>query len=181
MIVLWGLITILAGLVGVVLTIFTLSGVWLSLAVAIVLQLTVTVPGASTGAERGELFSWWTLGVATALALLGEVFELGASALGTKMTGGGRSASIGSVVGGLGGAIVGSIFIPIPIAGTIIGAVGGAGIGALAGERGIAKRSWGQSTKVAGGAATGRAAALIVKIALAVVVCVILAVASFMP
>lgn len=172
----------LAGIVGVVLTIFTLSGVWLSLAVAVILQLTVTVPDATAGVgQGGQLFSWWTLGAAAAIALAGEVFELAASAVGAKATGGGRSASIGSVVGGLGGAIAGSILIPVPIAGTIIGAVAGAGLGALAGERGIANKSWGQATKVAGGAAAGRAAALIVKIALAVVVCVLLTAAAFIP
>lgn len=177
LIALWGSLTILAGLVGVGLTLLTISGVWVTLLAALIMQLTVTAPGT----VDGRLFSWWTLAACAGIGVAGEVFELLASAAGAKKTGGGRSGATGSVIGALAGAIAGSILIPIPVAGTVIGAIVGAGGGAFVGERAISGKSLGQATKVAGGAAAGRAVAMIVKIALAGLVAFILSVAVFNP
>lgn len=163
--------------VGVILTLFTFSGVWLTLLVALTLQLAYGefLPGI------GPLFSWWTLGAGGAIGLAAEIIELVASAAGAKKSGGGRSGAIGSVVGGVVGAIVGSFLIPVPIVGTILGAVIGAGLGAVTGERGISGRTWRDSMKVGAGAAKGRFLATIVKTILAAVVGLILCIAVAWP
>ena len=159
----------LASLLGVLLTLLTLPGIWFMLIVAAACQLFFPDPGP---------LSWWTIGACTALAALAEVYEVAASAVGTKRAGGGRSGAIGSVIGGMLGAVLGSIFIPLPVAGTIAGAVIGAGLGALSAERGIAGKNWRQSTAIATGAAKGRLTATIVKGLVAVAIGVVLTVAA---
>jgi uncharacterized protein YqgC (DUF456 family) len=167
--------TILAGvlmggvsLFGIVLTLITLPGVWLMLAVAIGMELLFPV----------EPFSHWTIGVCAGVALAGEVFEFMASAVGAKKVGGGRSGAIGSVVGALAGAIVGTFAIPLPIIGSLAGAVLGAGAGALLAERGVGGKTWAHSAKIGGGAAAGRLAASLVKAALTAAIGVALTVAA---
>jgi uncharacterized protein YqgC (DUF456 family) len=124
----------LIGAAGVILTLFTLPGVWLTLIAALVCQWLWGMPW---------MFSWWTLGVLAGLAFLGEILETVSSAVGASRSGGGRSGAIGSIVGAIVGAIVGSMIVPL--IGTIVGAVAGAGIGAVALERGISGRTWEQS------------------------------------
>lgn len=71
---------------------------------------------------------------AIAIAILGELVEFAASALGAKRAGASRRsityAVLGSFVGAFAGAVVG---IPIPIVGPIIAAILFAGLGAMAG------------------------------------------------
>jgi hypothetical protein len=162
---------------GVVLTLFTFSGVWLTLLVAVVLQLAY----AEFLPEVGPLFSWWTIAVSAGIGLAAELIELFASAAGASRSGGGRSGAIGSIIGGIAGAIGGSILIPVPIVGTIAGAVIGAGLGAAAGERGIGGRTWQASMRVGAGAAKGRFIATVVKTILAAVVGLILCIAVVWP
>lgn len=164
------LIIFVAAAAGVLLTLITLPGVWLTLLVAVGCQFAFGEPA---------LFDWWTLGIAAAIALAAEVFELISSAAGAAKSGGGRSGAIGSVFGAIAGAIFGSFLIPIPLAGTVLGAVLGAGAGALFAERGFAGRSWGDAFKVGQGAAVGRLAAMIVKTAVAAAVGVLLLGAVF--
>ncbi len=159
-------IVVVVSLVGVVLTLVTLPGAWLMLATAVVCNL-----------WQPSMFSWWTLGIGAGLALLAELGELLASAIGAKKTGGGKSGAVGSVVGALIGAIVGTPFLP-PI-GTVAGAVLGAAGGALLAERGIASKSWKASAKVAGGAAAGRLVATVLKTGVAITVAGMLIVGAF--
>ena len=163
------LILLFATLIGVVLTVVTLPGVWFVLIVALVCQWAFGEP---------YLFDWWTLGIAAILALLGEVFEFISSAIGAKKAGGGRSGAIGSILGAVAGAIFGSFLIPIPIVGTLVGVVVGAGLGAIAFERGIAGREWSHAFRIGTSAAASRAAALIVKGILTAGIGVALAVAA---
>ncbi|MCG3122979.1 MAG: hypothetical protein GIKADHBN_01385 [Phycisphaerales bacterium] len=153
-------------LVGIGLTLLTLPGAWLMLAVAAACNL--WQPG---------MFSWWTIGVLAGIALLAELIEFGASALGAAKTGGTRSGALGSVAGALLGALAGTPFFP-PV-GTIAGAILGAGLGALIAERGIANRRWRDSAKVAGGAAAGRLVATVVKASAAAAIALVLIVALF--
>ncbi|MEX2218358.1 MAG: DUF456 family protein [Phycisphaerales bacterium] len=169
-----GAIMALASLAGVVVTLLTLPGVWLVLAAAVGLQ----IAGAYGFVLPEEPFSWWTIGVCTGVALLGEAYELAASAVGAKRSGGGRSGAAGSVIGALLGAVAGTVFIPVPLAGTLIGAVAGAGIGAVVAERGVGGRTWEDSLRVGRGAAVGRFAALLVKGVLTAAVGVVLVVAA---
>ena len=161
-------IVLIASLVGVVLTILTLPGIWIMIGVA-----------AGCAIWRPELFSIWTLVAAIVLGLIAELIEFIASAAGSKRMGGTRAGAWMSVLGGLVGAIVGT---PIfPVIGTIVGAIVGAGVGAFIGERGIARRGWRDSAVSAGGAAGGRAVALVAKAGIAVAIAILLSVAAFVP
>ncbi len=152
-----GLVFLLVGVAGVLLTALTLAGLWLPILCAIIWQ--VFFP---------ETFSLWTLGGCTLICLGGEAVELLGAAHGAKRSGGGRAAAWGATIGSFLGAILGSLVFPI--VGTILGAVVGAGVGALSAERGIAAKPWRQSLSSATGAAKGRALALVVKTAIAGVV-----------
>ncbi len=156
-------IVALASLVGVVLTLLTLSGAWLIILVALLCAW-----------WRGGLYEWWTFAVCVALALVGEIVEFAWSARGAKRTGGTRPGMVGSVVGGLIGAVVGTFAIPIPLVGTLIGATAGAGLGAVAGERGMSERTWRESAAVGRGAAVGRLTAVAIKTAIAGVIGLVL-------
>lgn len=159
-------IMILVCLLGVALAVVTLPGVWLMLATAVAFNF--WQPG---------MFDWWTIGIAAGIAILAEIGEVVASAVGAKKTGGSRSAAIGSIVGALIGAVVGTPVLPI--IGTVAGAILGAGVGALIAEFGIAQKGFKDSAKVAGGAAAGRLVATFIKTGAALVVAGMLMVASF--
>lgn len=161
------ILVVVVSLFGVALTIFTLPGVWLAVAFAIGVELL----------WQEGMFSYWTLGIAIALAGLGEIIEFFASMAGAAKAGASKSGRWGALFGALAGAIVGSFFLP-PI-GTVIGAVAGAGLGAMLAERGIADRSWKDAAKSGQGAAVGRFIAMIAKIGIAITVATMLSIAAF--
>jgi uncharacterized protein len=149
------------GVIGVVLTVLTLPGTWLAVIVAALCTW-----------WQPQLMSWWVIGAAAALALLAEIVEFGASAVGTAKAGGTRRGGVGSLVGGLAGAIFGApFFFGL---GAIPGAVIGAGVGAVVAERGWAKRTWTESTKAGKGAAIGRLVATVLKVAFAAAIALLL-------
>lgn len=158
---------------GVVLTLFTFPGIWLAIACAGLAQWWWW------DRFQTPMFSWWTLGICAGLGVLAEVFELVASAFGAAKAGGTKKSAVGSVVGGAFGAIIGTILIPIPILGTILGAAIGAGGGALLLEKHWGEKTWKDAGKVGAGAAAGRLAATLAKLAFAVVIAAILSVAAF--
>lgn len=162
-------IVTLAALIGIGLSIVTLPGAWLALAVATACQF--WQPG---------LFSWWTLGACLALAIIGEIAEIAAGALGAAKAGGSKTGAVGAVLGTLVGAVVGT-FVPPPIIGTILGAAIGAGLGALLAERVLKKNDLHASAKVAAGAAVGRLVAVVVKTSLCAAIAAILITAAFVP
>jgi uncharacterized protein YqgC (DUF456 family) len=163
----------LVNILGVAITALLLPGIWLMLICAGLAQW-------GHHALFGSwMFSWWTLGACTLLALLAEIIEFTASAIGAKQFGGSRWGGAGSILGAIIGAIAGSFVFPI--LGTILGAAAGAFIGALLSERHLAKRSWSDSSKAGTGAAIGRLAATLVKVALAVLVALILSITAFIP
>jgi uncharacterized protein YqgC (DUF456 family) len=164
---------VLLNILGIALTALTLPGIWLMLLVAGLAQWW------QVSAYGTWMFSWWTLGVCGGLALLAEIIEFVASALGAAKFGGTRWGALGSIVGTIAGAVAGSFFL-FPL-GTILGAAAGAGAGALLCERHIGKRTWEAASKAGAGAAIGRLAATLVKVGVAVVVAVILSVAAFVP
>ncbi|MCC6661074.1 MAG: DUF456 family protein [Phycisphaerales bacterium] len=168
MTILAGSILALATVLGTLLTLITLPGLWFILLVALGLQW--WQPGT---------FSWWTLGAGLVLGLLGEVIELAASGAGAKRAGGGRAGAWSAVIGALAGAIAGTFVVPI--IGSIVGGVLGAGLGAAAGERAIAGRSWSHSVRVGRGAAVGRFVAVVVKTLLTLATGIALCVAAFLP
>ncbi|MBL8764140.1 MAG: DUF456 domain-containing protein [Phycisphaerae bacterium] len=151
--------------VGVLMTLLTLPGTWFIVLAALGCQW-----------WRPGTFSWWTLGAASAVCLAAEVMELAAGSWGSRRAGGGRSGSVGALIGTVCGAIAGSLVLPV--VGTIVGAVGGAGVGALVAERAVAGRGWGDSARAGGGAAAGRAAAMIIKAGCAALVGAALTIAA---
>lgn len=142
----------------------TLPGTWLAV-----------LAGAIAALWRPDMISWWSVGAAAGLAIIAEVVELMASAAGAKRGGASRHGAVGAVVGSLLGALAGSPFL-FPI-GTIVGGVAGAGVGTLVAERGLKGRTWKESAKAGHGAAVGRLAATILKTALASAIAVVLTVA----
>jgi uncharacterized protein YqgC (DUF456 family) len=85
-------------------------------------------------ADTRTAISWETVFVLAGLALLGEVLEFAAAAMGVTKAGGSRRgavlALVGSIVGGVVGLFVG---LPIPIIGSLAAALVFGGLGALAG------------------------------------------------
>ncbi|MBI3839677.1 MAG: DUF456 domain-containing protein [Planctomycetia bacterium] len=95
----------------------------------------------SIPADAPLAISWQVVIALALLAVLGEVVELVAAALGVAKFGGSRRSAVlalvGSVVGGLVGLFVG---LPIPLIGLLSAAVLFAGIGAMAGA--LVGESW---------------------------------------
>lgn len=163
-----GVVYLVLTLVAVALVIAGLPGVW-----------TLALAAVVTQALWPDLLGWWVVGTAIGVALLAEVVDLVAGAAGAKAAGGSKSAALGAIVGALLGAVAGTIFIPVPILGTLVGAVVGAGLGAGLVERGVHQKRWGDSARVARGAATGRLVAIVVKGGLAAALGIALAIACF--
>lgn len=156
------------GLAGPILTLVGLPGTWWIIALALVAQWLAP-----------ETFSWWTLGVCGAAALVGEAIEFAAGAVGSKSAGGTKSSSVGALVGGIIGAIAGAAFPPV--IGAIVWGVVGAGAGAVLGEFIAGNRSVRSHLAIGGGAAAGKAVGTIVKSAISAAVYAILVVAAFIP
>ena len=97
-----------------------------------------------------------------AAAVLGEILEFIAGALGASRMGGSRRGALLAIVGSIGGAVVGLFVgtaIPIPIVGNLIASLlmgaAGAFAGAIAGER-WAGRDWEASLQIGSAAFWGR-------------------------
>ncbi|MFN2568257.1 MAG: DUF456 family protein [Candidatus Dormibacteria bacterium] len=112
-----------------------------------------------------QTLSVWFIGGATALALIGEIFESWIGFRYAQKYGGSSRAGWGALVGGIVGAIVG---VPVPIIGSVIGGFVGAFIGAAVFEY-TRQRHSGIAAKAGWGAVLGRAAAAAVKMAIGVV------------
>ncbi|HET6326889.1 MAG TPA: DUF456 domain-containing protein, partial [Planctomycetaceae bacterium] len=106
---------------------FALPGNWLMVGLAALFAFIFPV-------SSGRGIDWKTIGVAVALAVLGEIVELVAGAAGAKQSGASRRAMFLAVVGTMIGSVLGAfVAIPIPVVGSIVGAVGGGALGAFAG------------------------------------------------
>jgi uncharacterized protein YqgC (DUF456 family) len=108
-------------------TLFGLPGNWLILALTALYVWLVPHQWPAT-------ISWVVVFVLAGLAVLGELLELMAAALGTTKAGGSRRgaalALVGSMVGGILGMFVG---LPVPIVGSLLAALLFAALGALGG------------------------------------------------
>ncbi len=146
----------------------TLPGTWLMVLMAMLLNLTM----------EPNPFSWWTIGVAIALAMLGELLELIAGGAGAKAMGASKRSIVASIVGGVVGAILGTFLLPI--VGTIIGSALGAGVGAIVFEFTIAdRRDLKHLRGIGTGAFTGRLLATVLKALVAMIMAIVLSVAAF--
>lgn len=93
-------------------------------------------------------------------ALVGELLEFLAGAMGVNQMGGSKRGAALALIGSIAGAIVGVVVgVPIPIIGSLIAALlfGGIGalVGAVAGER-WAGKDWEQSFRIGWGALWGK-------------------------
>ena len=164
-----GIITTLGAIVGVLLTAVTLPGIWMMLLVALLCQI-----------WQPTLYSWWTLGAVALISVGAEIAEGLSSAAGSARSGGSKQGVIGSIIGSIVGLIAGTILLAfIPLIGSIIGAIIGAGLGAVIAERGLARRTWGESFRSGRGAAVGRALSTVIKTGFAIAAAGVLIVGAF--
>ncbi len=134
-----------------------LPGTWIMIALAfgITLLQRVWAP-----ADSEWLVAWWVFVVAIVIAVVGEVLEFMAGALGAKKGGASKQGMFGALVGGFGGTIL------------------GCGVGAVIGELRAAPDVRIQDTiKPAAGAVVGRVLGAVAKFPCAFVVWVMLSVA----
>lgn len=154
------------GLFGPLIVLVGLPGTWLVLALA----------GCAEWWTESRLFSTPVLVTAVVLTAAGEVWEFTASSVRAKRAGAGRRGSLGALGGGIAGALIGTVALPVPIIGTLVGG----GLGAF-GASTLLERSGGQtlgaSLRVGRAAAVGQLLGLAGKLAASVFVYVILVVA----
>jgi uncharacterized protein len=161
---LWAALFILTLAAGWLLTLFALPGNWLMVAAAAVYAF--FVPG------EGRLAVSWGLVIAlVVLAVLGELLELLAGALGAKKGGGSKRAAVLAVLFSVPGAMIGAMVgMPIPVVGPLIGVILFAGLGAFAGA--MLGESWKgrkleESWQVGHGAFWGRVLGSLAKVMIA--------------
>lgn len=159
-------------LIGMVLAFLTLPGAWFMLAFAVTMDLAIT---------KVTIFHPYTLITLACVALIGEVLEFVASAMGARRAGGSKLSGVFAVGGALIGSILGTFLIPVPVLGTIAGGAIGAGVLALFTEKAIHRKGWDDSVQVASGAAIGRLAATFVKLGIALIIGIALIVAAVVP
>ncbi len=130
--------------------------------------------------DGDPMVGWWTLGTLAGLAILGELVEGLASAVGAKGAGATKRGVALAIVLGIVGAILGTVFIPVLVVGTLVGAALGSGIGSILGDL-WAGREWKVALKSGQGAAIGRFAGSVGKLAIAIGMWVIVVVALIWP
>ncbi|MHB8955910.1 MAG: DUF456 family protein [Pirellulaceae bacterium] len=118
--------------VGWILTLLSLPGIWL-MVVAVALY-SLAVPD-----EWRIDVSWLVVGVVLGVAVLGEVLETLTVAMGTSRAGGSKRAALLGLCGSIGGGLVGAfVGLPIPVVGSVLAlvlfAAAGAMFGAYVGE-----------------------------------------------
>ena len=124
----WALLLVVIVVAAWLLTVIGMPGNWLVVTAAAVYAFLLPHDGRAA-------IGWPVVVALVGLAVLGEVVELVAGALGVQRVGGSRRSAVlalgGSVVGGIVGVIVG---VPIPIIGSFVGAILFGGLGALTGD-----------------------------------------------
>ncbi len=166
LVVLW-----LVNAVGVVMVALQLPGTWLML-----LATGLVAWWQWDGLPEQRLIGWWVLASLLALAVLGEIVEAVAGALGARKAGGTKRGALLAIVGGIAGAIAGTFLIPIPIIGTLLGAALGAGAMSMLGDK-WAGRSYGDAFRAGRGAAVGKFAGSVGKLVIAAAMWVVVFVA----
>ncbi len=149
------LLLAVAGLAGLLLIPLGLPGLW-------VIVLGILAYGWLTDFQT---LTAGLVALAIGLALLGEAVEAWIGFRFARRYGGSRRAGWGALAGGLIGAVVG---VPVPIIGSVIGGFVGAFAGAAVFEYTRARASEG-AVRAGWGAVLGRAAAVALKMGLAVV------------
>lgn len=149
----WSLGLVLLCIVAWGLNLIALPGNWI--AVALVVVYAWMGP-----AEGREAIGWQVPAICFFAALVGEIFEFIAGALGAQRAGASRKATLFAVLGSIVGALVGAVVgVPIPVVGSVVAALLfgalGATAGAMLGEWSNGK-SWKESWTVGHAAFWGR-------------------------
>src|SRR5438874_10517372 len=147
------LLLLLLLLVGWLINLLGLPGLWLMVA---------AYGGYALATDWNNYVGWPSLLAMLILASVAEVVEFFAGAAGSKAAGGRKRGMIGAIVGGFLGAIFLSI-IPIPVVAQVVGACLGAFVGAAVME--VYDKDWQHSLRVGVGAAKGRFVGIVVKLA----------------
>ncbi|UYV13567.1 MAG: DUF456 domain-containing protein [Phycisphaera sp.] len=165
----------LAALIGPAIVLVSLPGLWL-LTLA---TLLVNVSGALLGywVLGDPIVSWWIFGIILGSTLISDVVDWSAGVVGAKRMGGTRRAMIAAFLGGIVGAIAGTMVLPI--VGTLLGGAVGAGLCATLVHRTGPEETWKQSAKVGAGASAGWFAAILVKLTLAIICATLLIIAAW--
>jgi uncharacterized protein YqgC (DUF456 family) len=120
-------ILLLISIAAWLLTLLTLPGNWLIVLAAAVFAWLIP-------AQAGQGITWRTVVVLVALAVVGEVIEFAAGAVGAARQGASRRAVVLSLVGAFVGSLAGlAVGMPIPVVGPLVMAVLGGAAGAFAG------------------------------------------------
>jgi hypothetical protein len=169
-------ILILVLLAGWLMTVLSLPGNWVMVA--------ATAVYAYFAPEGRFDVSWTAVGVLFGLAVLAELLEFAAGAVGATRVGGSKRGAALAILGSMLGAILGATLgtaIPIPLVGTMIGAVLGASLGALAGAmlgEAWKGRTLGETWKIGQAAFWGRFLGTVAKTMIASAMVVIAIVAA---
>ena len=134
----------------------------------------------TVGAAGGPMFGIPVLVSICALAVVGEILEFFAGVVGSKTAGGSRRGAAGALLGALGGAVVGTFAIPVPVLGSLLGTCAGAALGAWGFEL-HAGRAMRASLKSGVGAGIGRLTGTVLKAIVGVMIWIVVAVAAFWP
>lgn len=155
-----------------------MPGTWVMIGLAVGLEFLQRL-WAPTGSAW--MIPIWVFIVVVLVALLGEFLELVAGAFGAKKGGASRKGMLGALIGGIGGALVGTFAIPIPLVGSLLGAIIGSAIGAIIGELNATPDTTLKDTvKPAAGAVLGRILGTLAKFPCAVVVWITLSTAAIL-
>ena len=161
---------LIVSIIGVVMTLLMLPGMWVVLLTVMLAKLI-----------EPDIMPWWAILVIAVIVLIAELMEFLSSAAGAKVGGATKKGMTAAVIGGIVGAIAGTIFLAfIPIIGSLIGGVVGAGLGTVLIERG-GKRTWRESGNAGAGAAVGRFAATFIKTGLAILMGLFATLMAFWP
>jgi len=127
--VIWALLLLLAVIVCWAVNIAGLPGNWIMIGLVAIYAYLVD------DATRTDV-GWIVVLILVVLALLGELVEFGAGAVGAKTAGGSKRGAVLSLIGSLIGGVIGvplGALIPIPVAGVVFGILFFASFGALVG------------------------------------------------
>lgn len=166
-----------AGVAVVFTVLLGLPGAWMVIALAVLIELVdgLWLPGSSGAAVS---FGWWPIGIAVAIASIGELAELLAGAMGARRAGSSRTGAVGAIIGGLVGAVIG-IPVPPPVIGALACSILGTFVGAVLGELAAdSKTRVGDTVRPATGATIGRILGTLAKVPLAVAVWALLVAAG---
>ncbi len=171
----FGLVFGLLGLILVALVAVGLPGTWLLIGTAALVELLDGLVLGSGDAGAVVTFGWPLLLGTTGLAAFGEVLEFFSGAAGARFGGGTRRGFWGALIGGIAGAVLLTVGLPIPVVGALIGALVGTFVGAWLGEATSPRpRSREETIRAAGAAVAGHVGGLLGKLGVGILVWILL-------